>query len=336
MESVDANPVTTAPPPQHPFRAAVFRGIGVIFPPLATIIIFLWSWGVIQQYVLRPVTAGIRDSAVYLIADIRPLPPAEEPGKREFTAEGRIYQRVDERNFIPREVYETVLASPGMDGRPETPWGIYRRYVEIRYLRPYLVVPLLLVLFILVMYLLGKFITAGMGAFFWNVFEQGVNRLPLIRSVYSSVKQVGDFLFVPREVEYSRAVAIEYPRHGVWSLGFVTGESLLDISAAANEPVYSVLIPTSPAPMTGFTVSVRKSDMVDLNITVDQALQYLISCGVVVPPQQVRSLSKYPLGWASAHSASRTPRAILPESPQEAPSPQEALPDSPETPADKG
>ena len=82
--------------------------------------------------------------------------------------------------------------------------------------------------------------------------------------------------------------AVEYPRRGLWSIGFVTGESMLDITAAANEPVLSVLIPTSPMPVTGFTITVRKSEAVDLNITIDQAIQFVVSCGVVIPPQQIQ------------------------------------------------
>ena len=96
-----------------------------------------------------------------------------------------------------------------------------------------------------------------------------------------------DFLFSEREIEYTQVVAIEYPRRGIWTLAMVTGESLLDIRCAANEPVLSVLVPTSPMPFTGFTVTVKKSETLDLNITMDQAFQFIVSCGVVVPPQQI-------------------------------------------------
>src|SRR5690606_15663369 len=79
-------------------------------------------------------------------------------------------------------------------------------------------------------------------------------------------------------------------RKGIWSLAMVTGEGMLDISAAANEPMLSVLVPTSPMPFTGFTMTVRKSETVDLNISMDQAIQFIMSCGVVVPPHQAPSL----------------------------------------------
>ena len=135
---------------------------------------------------------------------------------------------------------------------------------------------------------LGKFMAAGIGRIFVGAFERGILQLPLVRNVYSSVKQVSDFLFSPRQIEYTRVVAVEYPRTGIWSLGLVTGESMIDIRAAANEPVLSVLVPTSPMPITGYTINVRKSEAIDLNITIDQAFQFIVSCGVVVPPQQLQ------------------------------------------------
>ena len=93
-------------------------------------------------------------------------------------------------------------------------------------------------------------------------------------------------MFNEREIQFNRVVAVQYPREGIWSLGFVTGESLLDICAAANEPVLAVLMPTSPMPATGFVITVRKSEILDLNITLDQAIQFIVSCGVVSPPYE--------------------------------------------------
>jgi uncharacterized membrane protein len=145
-------------------------------------------------------------------------------------------------------------------------------------------------------------------------FERGIHRLPLVRNVYSSVKQVSDFLFTEPEIEYTRVVAVEYPRKGIWSLGLVTGESMLDIRAAANEPILSVLMPTSPMPVTGFTVTIRKSETVDLNITIEQAFQFIVSCGVVVPPQQLQQMlsppEALPAPTDSAKPAEKEPEAV--------------------------
>jgi uncharacterized membrane protein len=78
-------------------------------------------------------------------------------------------------------------------------------------------------------------------------------------------------------------VAVEYPRKGVWALGLVTGEGIPDIEKLAEDPCISVMICTSPMPMAGFTINVRRSEAVDLNMTFDQAVQFIVSCGVIVP-----------------------------------------------------
>jgi len=267
--------------PLHPFRKAVLRGLGVVSPPLFTILIFLWVANTTNFYVLQPVTYGVQEAILWVIEiDVREFDSAEQ-------ASGEGFVVIEDGTYIPGWVYGPVMESPG-DESLKTAEDYYRRYVRLQYLSPYVLIPCFLALFTILLYLLGKFMAAGIGHFFWNRFELGVNRLPLVRNVYSSVKQVSDFLFSEREIEYTRVVAVEYPRKGIWSLGMVTGESMLDIRSAANEPILSVLMPTSPMPVTGFTVTVLKSETIDLNITIDQAFQFIISCGVVVPPQQLQ------------------------------------------------
>jgi uncharacterized membrane protein len=140
---------------------------------------------------------------------------------------------------------------------------------------------------VIVMYFLGQLVTNRLGAWAVRKFESAlVGRVPLVSNVYSSVKQVTDFLFTERTIEYNRIVAIEYPRRGIWSLGFVTGESMLEMTTAAGEPLVTILVPTSPMPVTGYTLNVPKTEIVDLNITIDQAFQFCISCGVLVPENQ--------------------------------------------------
>ena len=176
----------------------------------------------------------------------------------------------------------------GSQSLPRSGNEYYRAYVDITYLRPYYVIPIFLLVFVLALYLLGKLLSAGMGRAFWTAFEHLINRLPLIRTVYSAVKQFSDFFFSDSDVQFTRVVAIEYPRRGIWSLAFVVSEGFLDVRAAANEPIVSLFVPTSPMPMAGFTVSLPKREVIDLNITIDQAIQFIVSCGVVAPPYDVR------------------------------------------------
>jgi uncharacterized membrane protein len=84
-------------------------------------------------------------------------------------------------------------------------------------------------------------------------------------------------------MDVSQVVAVEYPRKGVWTLGLVTGVGMPAIEGIVGEECISVMICTSPMPMAGFTINVRKSEAIDLNITLDQAIQFIVSCGVVVP-----------------------------------------------------
>jgi len=283
-----------------PFRKAVIRGLAVVLPPLLTIVLFLWAWNTIDSYVLRPMEASARYFIAWGIADIR----ADADMKlliESLKADSDRYEKVDglelyqadnnivlvkvKKFWIPMEVYDAVELNPGREN-PITAAAYYDRYVQMRFLRREIIIPLFLVAFVMLLYLSGKTLAVGFGKMFWNYAEAVVNRVPLIRNVYSSVKQVTDFAFTETDIQCRRIVALEYPRKGIWSLGFVTGEGMLDIRAAANEPVVTVLVPTSPMPATSFTVTVPKSETIDLNITMDQAIQFCVSCGVVVPNMQ--------------------------------------------------
>ena len=261
----------------HPFRRAVLRGMAVILPPLLTVVIILWIASAVNSYVLEPVTAFTRLVWALNIEDIHKTKP-----------ETGTYKKLDNGEFVPKDVYDRVVKGLGdKESPPKTGKATYRRFVELKYLQPQVVIPVFICVFILVMYFLGKFLAAGMGRFLFGVFEKLIHRLPVIRSVYGSVKQVTDFVLSESQVEYNRVVAVEYPRKGIWSFGLVTGESMLDIKNFAGEEVLSVLIPTSPAPVTGYTVTIRKSEAIDLDITIDQAFQFIVSCGVVVPSHQM-------------------------------------------------
>jgi len=295
MDITDITPGKN-PGPLDPFRRAVLRGLAVLLPPLLTIVIFLWVWNTVTNYLLAPMESGARRLLVSHYQ--KSILPADQIPKGKVNREpdngvvGRAtlggigYQQTDDGRFVLAEDYDYLRGQLRFAPPTETANEFYRVFVEQKFLQWYIVIPFFLSVFLLMLYLLGKFLAAGVGRFFWMQFERVINRLPVIRNVYSSVKQVTDFMFSEREIEYTRVVAVEYPRKGVWTVAMVTGESLLDIRSAANEPVMSVLIPTSPMPFTGFTVTVKKSETIDLNITIDQAFQFIVSCGVVAPTQQ--------------------------------------------------
>ena len=110
-----------------------------------------------------------------------------------------------------------------------------------------------------------------------------LHRIPVVRSIYSSVKQVSDTLFSPSGNAFRTAVLIEWPRPGVWTIAFVTGAPGGDVATHLPEDFVSVYVPTTPNPTGGYFVMLRRSDCIELKMSVDEALRYVISMGVVVP-----------------------------------------------------
>jgi len=287
--STDSASSDPKPPKSHPFRRAVIRGFGVVLPPLLTVVIFLWIGSTINHYVLRPAKWIARETLVWVNNDTVTVVPGgvAPPDMKRLPSKDESAPQ----QYVPQQVFDIAAENLGNQTMPYDGDEVYRIYIGAKYLKPTVVIPVFTCLFILVMYLLGKTMAAGIGGWAVQSTERGIQRIPVIRNVYSSVKQVTDFVFSQHSVEYTRVVAIEYPRKGIWSLGMVTGESMEDIRSAANEPLLSVLIPTSPAPFTGFTVTIKKSEAIDLNLTIDQAFQFIVSCGVVVPPHQTSAKS---------------------------------------------
>jgi len=114
-----------------------------------------------------------------------------------------------------------------------------------------------------------------------------VSRIPVVRSIYSSVKQVSDTLFSESGNAFRTAVLVQWPREGVWTVAFVTGAPSGEVAAYLRDEFVSVYVPTTPNPTGGYFVMVRKSDCVELDMSVDAALKYIISMGVVAPSDPV-------------------------------------------------
>jgi uncharacterized membrane protein len=260
--------------------------MAVVLPPLLTIVIFVWIWGTLDAYVLKYVEAGVRAIIVRQFEDeIRTLDiTGPLPDRTEI--DGRQYRLVTDGDYVPAEMYLQVKDYLAGEEVPKSAKKVLDLYVQSQYLKPQVVIPIFVCLVILLTYLLGKLMAARIGGFVWAQFEGVVRRLPIVRNVYSSVKQVTDFMLSKSELSFSRVVAVEYPRTGIWSIGFVTGEGMIDVASAASEPVMSVLLPTSPVPMTGYVVMFPKSEVFDLKLTIEEALEYLVSCGVVVAEHQ--------------------------------------------------
>ena len=111
-----------------------------------------------------------------------------------------------------------------------------------------------------------------------------LGRIPVVRSIYSSVKQVSDTLFSPSGNAFRTAVLIQWPRPDVWTIAFVTGAPGREVLGHLGGGEFlSVYVPTTPNPTGGYFVMLRRCDCIELKMSVDEALKYIVSMGVVVP-----------------------------------------------------
>ncbi|HEX4045848.1 MAG TPA: DUF502 domain-containing protein [Gammaproteobacteria bacterium] len=111
-----------------------------------------------------------------------------------------------------------------------------------------------------------------------------VARIPIVRSIYTGVKQVAQTLFSPGGQSFRKVLLVEFPQAGVWSIAFQTSESTKEIESALNqEQMVSYFIPTTPNPTSGFLMMAPKNKVIELDMSVDQALKFVISLGVVQP-----------------------------------------------------
>jgi uncharacterized membrane protein len=114
-------------------------------------------------------------------------------------------------------------------------------------------------------------------------WERLLNRIPIVRSIYSSVKQVSDTMLSPKGHAFRKAVLVEFPQRGHWTIGLVVGAPGAAITRHLRDDVMTVYVPTAPNPTSGYTIIVAPEDVKELDITVDEALKFVISLGVVTP-----------------------------------------------------
>ena len=146
-------------------------------------------------------------------------------------------------------------------------------------------IPGLGVLFALLIVLsIGALASNFIGNKLVNWWHALLHRIPVVRSIYSSVKQVSDTLFSEKGNAFRKALLVQWPREGMWTIAFLTGAPGGDVARHLNGQDYvSVFVPTTPNPTGGYFVMVHKRDCVELTMSVDEALTYVISMGVIVP-----------------------------------------------------
>jgi uncharacterized membrane protein len=255
------------------FKGYFLHGMAILLPTILTIWLFVWSYTFIQDNISKHLNRGI----VHIIAyfghknieitddDVREYLIKTKPELEKKSKELEInVRREDVRRKVRIQKLKRDLAKTWVDG-PGSIAGFLVAVIGVC--------------------VLGALLASYVGRSLWRTIEKFIMNTPFLRNVFPYVKQVTDFLLTNEEQKklFSRVVAVEYPRKGIWSVGFVTGSGLEKVVSSVKREFLTVIIPTSPTPFTGFVITVQKRQTIDLDMTVEQALRFIISGGVITP-----------------------------------------------------
>jgi uncharacterized membrane protein len=140
------------------------------------------------------------------------------------------------------------------------------------------------VLTVLVVLATGLLATNIIGQRLVRLWEGLLARIPVVRTIYTSVKQVSDTLFSSSGEAFRKALLVRYPHQGAWTIAFLTGQPGGDVANHLRGDHVSVYVPTTPNPTSGFFLMMPRADVIELDMSVDEALKYVISMGVAPPP----------------------------------------------------
>ncbi|MEE8559185.1 MAG: DUF502 domain-containing protein [Alphaproteobacteria bacterium] len=149
---------------------------------------------------------------------------------------------------------------------------------------PFDILGLGLVIVIIALMLVGWLTASFVGRLFLRTGERVLARMPVIRSIYGALKQVFETVLSHRSTAFREVVLIEYPRRGIWALGFLTGMTEGEVQNLTTEDVLNVFLPTTPNPTSGFLLFLPKEDVLVLDMTVEEGIKMVMSGGIVTPP----------------------------------------------------
>lgn len=255
------------------FRRFFGRGLAVLLPSILTLWI-LWQASVFMfNNVAVPINRGIRIAVIQTLP--RVLPDSALPAWYLVTDEQVALAKTSrtEEGFrnLPDEEIRAQLRQRSFREFWESHW-----YLEATGLAAA----------ILLIYLAGVLLGGLIGRKVYSKIELLIARIPGFKQVYPHVKQVVDLILGDRPTAFKRVILVEYPRKGIWTVGLVTGPSLKTIHDAAKADCLSVFVPSTPTPFTGFTITIPASEAVDLPISVDEAIRFFITGGVLVPDRE--------------------------------------------------
>ncbi len=143
-----------------------------------------------------------------------------------------------------------------------------------------------LVVLIIFLTLIGALTAGFLGRWVIHTGERVLNRMPVVRSIYSAVKQIFETVLAQQSNAFREAVLVEYPRRGIWAIGFITGTTKGEVQNLTEETTVNIFLPTTPNPTSGFLLFIPREDVIPLDMSVEEAVKMVISGGIVTPPDR--------------------------------------------------
>ncbi len=258
--------------PSKHFKRFFLRGLAVVLPSALTLWLLVKAYQWIDAAIAQPINRGIQWCIIHLMNIW--------PGFAEFAglepSQGKLQSLREEAGLVPSNTSsDALLVSTWRETNVEAWWDDHW-YIHV----------IGLIVAIFAVYIAGRLVGGFIGRLVYRYLERLITSIPVVKKIYSWVKQVVDFLFTQDQgPQFSRVVAAEYPRRGVWSVGFQTGRSMRTIAGKAGDSV-TVFIPSSPTPFTGYTITVPQADIIELPISVEEAIGFAVSGGVLCPPSE--------------------------------------------------
>lgn len=143
-----------------------------------------------------------------------------------------------------------------------------------------------LVITVIAMILIGALTANILGRALVRLSERIVRRVPLIRSIHATIKQVFETVLSKQSKAFRKVVLVEYPRKGIWAIGFLTGETMGEVQNRTEDRLVNIFLPTTPNPTSGFLLFLPERDVIELRMTVEEGIKMVMSGGMVTPPDR--------------------------------------------------
>ncbi len=251
------------------FRTYFFRGLAALLPTILTLWIFAQGYLFVKDNISEHVNRGV---VRILVSSFDWYPPVTTEQLQDYATDlqpelksnpSALAQRITDEDVL--DGTRMLLAEKYWINGPGQITGFIIVFVGVCFI--------------------GAFLASVAGRTIWHAIEKTLMNAPFIKQVYPYIKQVTDFMLTKKQLAFSKVVAIQYPRKGVWSLGLVTGTGLKKIVGKIEKDFLTVFVPSSPTPFTGYVIMTPKEETIEIEMTVEEALRFTISGGVITPSE---------------------------------------------------